>query len=415
MKKLITKLTIVGIVAAAFMAPSAMAMDYMMFKMYFSEGLIATSDENDKKWGYRDKTGKVIIPYQYDSAGDFGSGLAPVVIDGETGFIDKTGKIVIPPKFAPFSRMVNYIGFHDGLCAVGIYKKDKNGEETIQYGYIDTKGEWVIKPQYSRAWQFSDGIASVETANGPATIDKTGKITNSSGSEDLVLYHDEKSGKYGYKNIKTGKVVIPPKYEDGQANEFSDGLAAVSIDGIKYGYIDTTGKWVIAPQFAKDYASAFSEGLAAASIDGEKSGYIDKTGKWVIEPQFDSADGMSEGIAQIGIKVQKEGEDESVMLYGYIDKIGKMIIKPAYEELYFVGDGIAKACPRSPDGENGQCGYIDETGKVLIDFKYNDVGNFFKEGVTIVRKGDKYFCIDPTGKELFEINWSSFGLGNTGG
>jgi hypothetical protein len=44
------------------------------------------------KWGFIDKTGKVVILLMYDFAGIFAEGLACVELDGEYGFIDKAGK-----------------------------------------------------------------------------------------------------------------------------------------------------------------------------------------------------------------------------------------------------------------------------------------------------------------------------------
>jgi hypothetical protein len=60
----------------------------------------------DKKCGYIDNTGRLIIPFTFDSAGEFSEGLAAVSIKEKTGYIDETGKIVISPQFisgAPFS------------------------------------------------------------------------------------------------------------------------------------------------------------------------------------------------------------------------------------------------------------------------------------------------------------------------
>jgi hypothetical protein len=38
----------------------------------------------------------VVIPFQYNEAGDFGDGLAVVKLKGKYGFIDETGKVAIP-------------------------------------------------------------------------------------------------------------------------------------------------------------------------------------------------------------------------------------------------------------------------------------------------------------------------------
>src|SRR5262249_43054146 len=52
----------------------------------FSEGLCAVRIGN--KWGYIDKTGKVVISPQFDSAGIFSEGLACVRKGRKVGYID---------------------------------------------------------------------------------------------------------------------------------------------------------------------------------------------------------------------------------------------------------------------------------------------------------------------------------------
>jgi hypothetical protein len=45
-----------------------------------------------KKYGYKDKNGKIIIPAKFDKAGKFIDGLGYVQMGGKYGFIDSTGK-----------------------------------------------------------------------------------------------------------------------------------------------------------------------------------------------------------------------------------------------------------------------------------------------------------------------------------
>ena len=55
-----------------------------------------------EKWGFIDKTGKEVIPAQYDLNGNFGGyygfseGVANVGKNNKWGAIDKTGKVVVP-------------------------------------------------------------------------------------------------------------------------------------------------------------------------------------------------------------------------------------------------------------------------------------------------------------------------------
>ena len=82
-------------------------------------------DENEK-WGFVDKSGELVIPCKWKSAGGFvqnNNGLSYVKDDNDKcGFIDKTGRIVIPCKWRSASN------FQEGLSLVI--------DENRHYGYI---------------------------------------------------------------------------------------------------------------------------------------------------------------------------------------------------------------------------------------------------------------------------------------
>ena len=82
------------------------------------------------------------------------------------------------------------------------------------YGYINSKGTVVIKPQFDSALKFSDGLALVRI-----------------GGHDIEFTEarlDKMGGKAGYID-KAGKFVIPARYLFGES--FSEGLASVWLDG----------------------------------------------------------------------------------------------------------------------------------------------------------------------------------------
>jgi len=64
------------------------------------------------KWGFIDKTGKIVIEPQFEIAWAFGEGLAPVKKDGKWGYMDNTGKIIIETKYDQVGE------FSDGLAWV---------------------------------------------------------------------------------------------------------------------------------------------------------------------------------------------------------------------------------------------------------------------------------------------------------
>ncbi|MGB3693601.1 MAG: WG repeat-containing protein [Spirulinaceae cyanobacterium] len=66
---------------------------------YFSEGLasISTGKYRRKCSGYIDKTGEVVIPAQFDIAASFCSGIASVWIDSQEGYINRKGEYIWEP------------------------------------------------------------------------------------------------------------------------------------------------------------------------------------------------------------------------------------------------------------------------------------------------------------------------------
>jgi len=276
----------------------------------FSEGLAVVG--KDYRWGYIDSTGREVIPLQFIEALDFSDGLAAVYIqseesgkDSQWGYVNKKGEVVIAPKF------YKAFNFHGGAAKI---IDGKFGEANLQ-GFIDTNGAFIVKPQFSLAGDFSDGLIPVEIGG--------------RNRKDGERSYTHISGKWGYID-KAGKIIIAPKFDN--ADEFSEGLANVTI-GKNYGYIDKSGQIVIKPQFeysSNSYRCAyFSENLACFERDG-KIGFIDKTGKVVIKPQFDSASKFVGGFAKVGLPASESSSKENQ--YGgdgIIDTNGKIIWKPA--------------------------------------------------------------------------------------
>ncbi len=120
---------------------------YVDIKKY-SEGLIAVKSNNGK-YGYVDKTGKVVIPFKYDDAEEFHNGTAVVYIKDGYTLIDKSGKILLEKIYS--GVMASYSDL------IEIYDK-----ETKKYGYINNSGEIVIPLIYDNATYFENGVAFVK-------------------------------------------------------------------------------------------------------------------------------------------------------------------------------------------------------------------------------------------------------------
>ena len=128
----------------------------------FSEGLALVVSNNS--FGFIDKTGKEVVPLQYKDAHSFSEGLAAVQLKtgpnttktvknaGSTvtiftagvkyGYIDKSGKLMIPAQFKEAGR---FIGGLARVCMESTAEVDPLGAKK-PCGYIDTTGKTVWPP-----------------------------------------------------------------------------------------------------------------------------------------------------------------------------------------------------------------------------------------------------------------------------
>lgn len=100
------------------------------------------------KYGYLDRTGKIVIEPQFEYAEPFFEGRAFVEFNGKPAFTDMGGNIVAIPNCKPFA-----MAFSDGLRLV---------KATDKFGYFDKSGKMAIPPAFDDAGSFSEGMAAVK-------------------------------------------------------------------------------------------------------------------------------------------------------------------------------------------------------------------------------------------------------------
>ena len=202
------------------------------------------------RFGFIDKTGKQVIDFLYDDAGNFKDGLTRIKMKELFGVINKNNEIIVKPTYQSIGN------FFEGKAFI-----NENGK----YGFIDVSGNVIIKPQFDIAFDFSHGLAG---------------------------FYERSTKKYGFMNDK-GVIIIKPEYDGVRA--FNEGKAAVLKDN-KWGFIDATGKLVLLNVF--DNASVFSEGLCAVLVK-RKWGFVDETGHMAINPDYDVVGSFDDGIADV--------------------------------------------------------------------------------------------------------------------
>ncbi len=293
--------------------------------------------------------------------------------------------------------------FRSGLAGV-----EKDGK----VGYIDKKGNVVVPFEYRSPTQvFCEDVVAVFKGDDVIYMDPKGKElfrTKSFGRfyDGLCSNREDvgpnKAGKIGFID-KTGKVVIPFAYE--YTGDFSDGMCWVTKEDGRIGFIDMTGELVVPCQYgwpAERQPTDFHEGLCAVIVDEEHEwfGFIDKTGKRAFPGVYSGEANFSEGLAMVR---EILGDDE--WRSGYIDKTGKIVIE--MDDDRWGGefhDGIAKVV--APN----RTYFIDKTGKEVfeLDEKYKNA-EYYSEGTWLVNDGEHHMgFIDNTGKTIVPCKYYAY-------
>ncbi len=186
-------------------------------------------------------------------------------------------------------------------------------------------------------------------------------------------------------------------------------LAAFKLDSLWY-VIDDEGLTMLNPLTIKSI-SAYSEGYFLVKFDYKgqpKQGFMTMDGQ-VAMLDFDEVRPFKEGMAAVGKKIDITA-DSSLTYYGYINNKGEMPIKPIYLEAFDFSDSLAWVMNFEKRGyidKNGlfnieyvgnlgfgnsfstgfaafvndsiRFGYIDKNGKVVIDFRFDEAGDFVEE------------------------------------
>jgi hypothetical protein len=233
------------------------------------------------------------------------------------GYIDSQGQWIIKPRFRfadDFCGDFAAVSFVGKLSGTG----DRHGGK---FGVIDRSGKIVIKPEYDALQISSNGLARVWKHQKHDVLDIKrqklwGKPFHWVGEfrDGRAQFVQAPEGPVGYVDEK-GNVVVEAKYK--VAYDYHNGLARVYGEGWGQ-FIDTNGL----PLGGQTYESVtwFSCGLAAVKRGG-KWGYINQAGQMAIAPQFDRAESFSSSLAPVEVGGK----------YGYVDRSGTIIVKPVYQ------------------------------------------------------------------------------------
>lgn len=277
----------------------------------------------NKKWGFINSSGKIIIKPQFNYAQEFSGNRASFKSsNGKWGFIDSTGKIVIKPQFDEVHL------FYEQRAAVKINNL---------WGFVDLDGHFIAEPQFTNVSRFMEERAAVNKNWKWGFIDRNGKFITELMFDNVQDFSEGLAAVSVYKNNQFkqwfidfhGNSIINLNNNitiKSESTGFWNGRVPVYVEHPnrklivigetffpkKWGVIDKTGKLVTSLKY--DYIEKFSECLASVQL-GEKEGVIDVNGNLIIKPFFDEIAQFNEELSRVKINEK----------YAFINKRGEVI------------------------------------------------------------------------------------------
>ena len=428
----------------------------------------------DYKWGFIDEEGNEIIPCKYDYVEDFHDGYAILVVHrhktipfndrfivseprykgvislkneimispefddliylpnnlfkvkkgAKWGVIDKNGGIIIPIEYLDISSP------SENLIAVKIWK-DINSKDEKVWGYVNLQHEVVIKPQFSEAQNFSDGLAVVKDSIWKVINNKGDVILECPHAASIDSFIDGKSqitmqsGENSIKHtlLKNGHIIVGEQEIEidlksiSFIGDFHNGFAKVCINigtNKKWGFINNKGVMVISG--IPNEVSDFNNGFAIYSFEGFGTQYIDIEGNLIYKEDnniicLDRQYIAVKKLCENRFAVTRKSDCNSAV----IDKFGAVIIP--FCRCDFSYKKRKNSCYINEDykyvtNEYIECNlriYYDMFGNriipdplkhVVINFNYSRTENHFSEGLAAVSNDEGLWgFVNESGQE----------------
>ena len=328
--------------------------------------------------------------------------------------------------------------------------------EGSKWGVINSKGEYVIKPQWNEMILIPNDTQSVFIVQTDVNInantyksyainekgekkftgyDKVDVLQNvkSDGSNYIAdnVLRVQKDGKYGLINL-SGKELIAPQFEELVSLKYVQNSYLTKKDG-KYGLVDNAGNIIIDNSYDSIHAltNKYEDGYVVEK--GGKFGLIKYNKEQVLETKYNKIISVTNGSSYIvnedgSYKIVENGEtkltseklqyatylgsdnfiinqDNKYSLI-YIEDQSILMKDYQYIEFMFGNNYIAK--------KDGKVGIVDKGENTIVEFKYTNISYFSSEGFIEAEKEDgEYDLLDTnfdvkTSGIVSEIN-SKFG------
>lgn len=417
----------------------------------YNEGLTPFKEtKNEKtKVGFKDKSGKIIIPARYDSIADpFHSGTAIVIVNKLYGTIDNKGKFIIPAEYkkilqplfdlTPVANNLGYWGFFSNEhklvipCAYNNFKFTNKGKQL----FVQKDGRWgmislsnvtlvpfeyktveSLSPKQVRGTRFNEWVLHTP-AGEPKTsfeydsvlftqtdllsfnqngwyglLQKNGMVALPNSSEDIGdiesnFVATKKNGRWGVKKLGAADWIIDPVYDIIRIDSLMI-YAAITFGNNSFNHwrlFDYSGSSIYKETII-DYHE-LQNGLMAVKSNLNRWGFINEKGEQVIPFDYTTVGDFNLGLC----RVEKNGEQL------VINKIGDVVLN--HQDVYLYSIGLLKLNA-----------FQDKNYTYKIDASTEIIP--INETFIKTKKGLKYGLINTKGETILPMLYSDIQIGTS--
>ena len=322
------------------------------------------------KYGIIDFTGTEILPCEYDEItalkGVTGNFL--VVKNGSLGLVNEKGQTIIKPEYK------NILTLKEGYKSEYIIINSEN-----KYGVISTSGEVIIEPIY-------ESVKYIENSK---------------------MFAVKQNNTWKLLDTQENKVIIDGQYSD-IVEAKSENIVVVNKEG-KFGLVDKDNKEKISPQY-EDLKYAFSI-YYIAKKDG-KYGVVDLDNKIIVNFEYINMTYIDNGGF---IEADKTGTETVIFDNNLGQKITGIVSELNTESGYFKiytnneykyynfkleeknSADLLTSNTLFLSKKDGKYGYVDKSGKVIVDYIYDDATEQNSKGFAAVKKDGVWGSINKAG------------------
>ena len=322
------------------------------------------------KYGLIDFAGTQLLPCEYDEITSLKSIKNNFIVkkDQKVGLVNEKGQTIINVEYNKILTLKE--GYNSDYIIVN---------ENNNYGLINTSGKIIIEPKYEEVKYLNNKtIFAVKEAGAWKAINEDNQVIVNSGYDDIIEANGDniviiKNGKYGVINT-AGETKIEPTYED---LKYAFSIYYIAKQNGLYGIINASNEKIIEFEYTK-------------MIYIENGGFIEADKSDTETVVFDN------NLAQKFTGIISEINLDKGFIKAYID--GEYKYYNFKFEEKSVSD-ILTANTLFASKKDGKYGYVDKSGKVVIDYIYDDAKEQNSCRFAAVKKNGVWGSINQIGAE----------------